>query len=83
MKTIWMNVISGWNFIKIIRVVAGVFILISGIGGNNVTFILLGSVFLLFSLITAGTCCTMHIPAPGQKTSAGITDTEYEELGTK
>jgi hypothetical protein len=57
--------------------------LISGISENNIAFILLGSVFLLFSLITAGSCCAMYNPARGQNTSADINDTEYEELGVK
>jgi hypothetical protein len=83
MKTIRMNVISGWNVIKIIRVVAGIFILLSGINENNITFVLPGSVFLLFALITPGVCWAMYNPPTHQNTPVDINDTEYEELGAK
>lgn len=83
MKAIWMNVTGGWNFIKFIRVLAGIFILVSGISENNKVFILIGSAFLLFALITPGVCCTIYNPSRRQETSSDIKDTEYEELGAK
>ncbi len=83
MKAILLNIIGGWNFIKIIRIMAGTFILISGIYEQNTSFILLGSGFLLVSLITAGSCCAMHNPTVQQKKAIDINDTEYEEVGAK
>ena len=83
MKTIWMNMISGWNVIKIIRVAAGIFILLSGINENNITFVLPGSAFLLFALITPGICCAIYKPPAHKSTPVDINDTEYEELGAK
>ncbi|MDP4264597.1 MAG: hypothetical protein Q8941_18860 [Bacteroidota bacterium] len=83
MKAIWMNTISGWNFIKIIRVLTGVFILFSGIDDNNTPVILLGAGFLLFSLTTRGVCCALYSPPRQQNVSADLKDIDYEELGSK
>jgi hypothetical protein len=83
MKTIWTNIISGWNFIKVMRVLAGIFIMLSGITGNNITFIVLGSGFLLFSLLTPGACCPLYNPPAQQKISSDLKDVEYEEVGVK
>jgi succinate-acetate transporter protein len=79
----WTNIITGWNFIKIIRVLAGISILTSGITDNNTAFILIGSFFLLYSLITPGVCCGVYDPPPQQKASTDLKNVEYEELGVK
>ncbi|HEY6502438.1 MAG TPA: hypothetical protein VIZ28_00565 [Chitinophagaceae bacterium] len=83
MKTILANITTGWNFIKVIRVLAGIFILVSGIMDSKAIFILFGSGFLLFSLFTPGTCCALYQPPAPPGKSPGLKDIEYEEVGIK
>lgn len=83
MRAIWRNLAHGWNFIKIIRVAAGVFVLSSGINDNNSAFILLGAGFLLISLFAPGACCVSPVPPYPQQKSSIPDDIEYEELDVK
>ena len=83
MKTIWKNVVTGWNSIKIFRVLAGVLIVSSGISERFTPLILLGAVFFIFALVTPGVCCGMYSPPGRINKSSDSNEVEYEELGTK
>lgn len=74
---------SGWNVLKIIRVLLGVLILSSSIAEGNPGGIVLGSLFTALSLLTDGVCCAgsvcdTHIKQNKRTLSEKI---EYEELG--
>lgn len=76
---------SGWTSLKIIRVALGVLILSSSISSGEISGIILGSVFTLFSLFTDGVCCAggscyTTVKKNNSKTTENI---EYEELGAK
>lgn len=48
---------SGWTGLKVLRVILGGLILYSSIAESHVSGIVLGGVFILFSLFTDGVCC--------------------------
>jgi hypothetical protein len=76
---------SGWTALKIIRVTLGGLILSSSISSGEVSGIILGSVFILFSLFTDGVCCaggSCYTPIK-KNNSTTLENTEYEELGSK
>lgn len=83
MKSIWTNIITGWNFMKVFRVLAGLLVIYSGIADNNVTFIIIGAGFLIFALLTSGVCCAVYNPATPGRQKAELNKIDYEELDSK
>lgn len=83
MKSIWTNIITGWNFMKVFRVLAGLLVIYSGIVDNNLTFVIIGSGFLLFALLTSGVCCAVYNPATHHHQKTDLNQVEYEELDSK
>jgi hypothetical protein len=76
---------SGWTALKIVRVGLGSLILYSSIESGQVSGIIVGSLFTIFSLFTDGVCCVGgSCYSPVKKNNASTPSTiEYEELGTK
>lgn len=75
---------SGWNALKLLRVVLGSLILSSAILSRDGSGIAIGLLFTLLSLFTDGVCCAggaCSTAMPGQKNKNE--EIEYEELDTK
>ena len=88
-QIIKMNLIerlkSGWTALKFIRVTLGILILSSSVSSGEVSGIILGTIFTLFSLFTDGVCCaggSCYTPVK-KNNSATPENIEYEELGSK
>lgn len=76
---------SGWTVLKFIRVTLGILILSSSVSSGEVSGIILGIIFTLFSLFTDGVCCaggSCYTPVK-KNNSATPENIEYEELGSK
>jgi hypothetical protein len=77
---------SGWTALKFVRVGLGGLILYSSIESGQVSGIVLGAFFTVFSLLTDGVCCAggscraTQVPKNDSSTKENI---DYEELGTK
>lgn len=76
---------SGWNALKVVRVLLGILVLYSSMAENNTTGIILGALFTIFSLFTDGVCCVGgNCQAPVKKDTNSLPENiEYEELGHK
>ena len=77
---------SGWTTLKFVRVGLGCLILYSAVGSGEVPGIILGGLFLLFSLVTDGVCCAMggcFAPPVSKNNPAKDKNIEYEELGAE
>jgi hypothetical protein len=83
MKSVWANIITGWNFMKVFRVLAGLLVIYSGIVDNNVTFVIIGTGFLIVALLTSGVCCALYNPATHDRQKTDLNKIEYEELDSK
>ncbi len=76
---------SGWTALKFIRVTLGILILSSSIGAGEVSGIILGAIFTVFSLFTDGVCCaggSCYTPVK-RNNSDKPENIDYEELGSK
>ncbi len=76
---------SGWTVLKFIRVTLSILILSSSVSSGEVSGIILGTIFTLFSLFTDGVCCaggSCYTPVK-KNNSATPENIEYEELGSK
>lgn len=76
---------SGWTALKFVRVGLGSLILYSSIDTGQVSGIVLGGLFTIFSLFTDGVCCAGNsCYTPIKKNNSSKPSTiDYEELGTK
>lgn len=76
---------SGWTTLKLVRVGLSSLILYTTIEEGRIAGIVLGGLFLVFSLFTAGVCCAGgSCYTPVKKTGTAIPSTiDYEEQGTK
>lgn len=76
-------ILQNWNFMRIIRLLLGVGILINGIITKDVTSIILGVAFAAMPVFNIGCCgtngCAVNIN-PSIKNKKNI---EYEEVDTK
>lgn len=78
------KLLSGWGFIKFMRVAAGLVILWGAIATSQWVLMVLGFIFLLLALFNDSSCCfTGGCSIPGQPKKDQTTDIHYEELGTK
>ena len=76
---------SGWTALKFVKVGLGSLILYSSIESGQVSGMVVGGLFTIFSLFTDGVCCAGGgCYSPVKKNNASTPSTiEYEELGTK
>ena len=76
---------SGWTALKFVRVGLGSLILYSSIESGQVSGMVVGGLFTIFSLFTDGVCCAGgSCYSPVKKNNVSTPSTiEYEELGAK
>lgn len=74
------NLFSNWNFMRVVRLALGVFIIVQGIQTLNWMFIILGSLFTIMPLMNIGCCSTQGCSASVSKTNKKIEDIHYEEV---
>lgn len=76
---------NGWTVLKFIRVALGGLILYSSVETGQVSGMILGGLFTIFSLFTDGVCCAGGgCYTPVNKTNPSTNENiDYEELGSK
>lgn len=74
------NYLQGWNFMRILRLVLGVSILIQGIQAHEMLFIFMGGLFSLMPILNVGCCTTAACSAPTKKSTASMDDISFEEV---
>jgi hypothetical protein len=74
------NYLSDWNFIRVLRIALGVFIIVQGIGAKDGLFIAAGALFSLMPLLNIGCGGLSGCNRPVPKSNKKIEDTTYEEI---
>ncbi len=71
---------GNWDFMRVLRLVLGIFIIVQGIREGEWLFMMLGGLLSLMPLMNIGCCgpagCNTHIPKTDRKTE----DITYEEV---
>lgn len=79
------ELLSNWNFARILRLAMGAWITYSGFTGNQPMFIFLGLLFAAQAIMNIGCCgvggCNVQ-EKPTEK-STSVDDVIYEEVGIK
>jgi len=76
-QTIFYN----WNFMRVIRLVLGIFIIVQAGMAKDWAIGLLGIVFTAMPLFNIGCCGAGGCSVPTKKSTENIKDVSYEEIG--
>ncbi|WPQ63078.1 hypothetical protein SIO70_32440 [Chitinophaga sancti] len=75
------NLLRGWNFMRVLRLALGIFIIVQGFQSKEWLFMALGGLFTLMPLLNIGCCgaseCNTVVPGRSNNT---IEDTTYKEV---
>jgi hypothetical protein len=75
-----MQILSNWNFSRILRLILGGIILVEGIRSGEFFFILVGGIFTLMPLFNVGCCNTACAPRNSRFKAPTNDDISYEEV---
>lgn len=73
------TILSGWNFMRWLRLFMGVYIVITSLTGKNYVFALIGGLFIFQAITNTGcaACASVPVSKLDQKGSENI---EFEEI---
>lgn len=75
------NYLRNWNFVHVLRLVLGIFIMAQGVQTNEWLLVALGGLFSLMPLLNVGCCGTAACNTPiRRKNNDGIEGISYEEV---
>jgi hypothetical protein len=74
------NILQAWNFVRILRLVLGMAILVQGIATRDGVTILLGAALAGLAVMNVG-CCGVNGCAVNPTSNAKIEEVQYEEVG--
>jgi hypothetical protein len=77
------RLITGWHFVRLLRLVLGVAILVQGILVRDVTSMVLGALFGLMAVVNVGCCGEKGCSVSTMSDNKTRRKINYEELDTK
>lgn len=63
------KLLSGWHFMRVLRLALGIFIVVQGIQSSDWLFVVIGGLFSLMPLFNIGCCSSAGCSIPVSKTS--------------
>lgn len=75
------NILSNWNFMRVLRLGLGIFIIVQGIVAHDWIFIVTGALFSLLPVLNIGCCSTneCHVEQYRKETK-NTSEISYEEV---
>ncbi|MBS1530352.1 MAG: hypothetical protein JSU01_08595 [Bacteroidetes bacterium] len=82
MNTIRQRLLTNWHFMRILRLVLSIWILVMAIPARDWAMGLIGVFFLYTALAGVGCCgpAGCYVPERGKDMKNNIKDTDYEEV---
>ncbi|MDO5636891.1 MAG: hypothetical protein Q4G18_06535 [Myroides sp.] len=74
------NYLRNWNFMRVLRLALGIFIIVQGIQANQWMFVALGGLFSLMALLNIGCCGAAGCNTPVSKSNKKVEDITFEEI---
>lgn len=74
------TIFSNWNFIRLLRLGAGIAILVQAVIAKDILFGLLGLVFTAMPVFNVGCCGTQGCNVPAEKDPGKTKEIIYEEV---
>lgn len=72
--------LSNWNFMRVLRLALGIYIIVQGFVDNQWLFVVLGGLFSLMPLLNIGCCGASGCNTPVRKSNKKLEDISYEEV---
>lgn len=69
-----------WNFMRVLRLVLGIFIIVQGVQAKEWLFVALGGLFSLMPLLNIGCCGVSGCNTPVSISDKKAEDITYEEI---
>ena len=73
-------IFSNWNWMRVIRLLAGIAIIIQAIANKDTVFGVAGVLFTIMALFNTGCCSVGGCNTPIQKSNKSTEDITYEEV---
>lgn len=80
MNTYWKQLLINWNVCRIVRIIAGVPVMIMGINQHDWSIILFGAAFLALGLFSTQCCASGACYTPTRQTDTPDKPVEFEEI---
>jgi hypothetical protein len=74
------RILTGWNFARILYLLAGIMILIQSVADRQWMGVALGAYFVAMGLFAVGCAAGNCYYQPGPKSDSDIEDTNFEEI---
>ena len=74
------NYLKNWNFMRLLRLAIGIYIIVIGIQESNIWFVILGGMFSLMPLFNIGCCGLSSCNMPVVKSNKTINDITFTEV---
>ncbi len=75
------TIFHNWNFMRFIRLVLGIFIIVQGVMAKDWGIGVLGIFFTAMPLFNIGCCGAGGCSVPVKKRAENVKDISYEEIG--
>ena len=74
------NIFKNWNFVRILRLAMGIFLVVEAVKSGMLFLVLVGAVFVAMPLLNIGCCATGKCSVPERNSGKTVNEVEYEEL---
>jgi hypothetical protein len=71
---------DNWNFMRVLRLAAGIAIIIQGIAAKEALFVIMGVVLAAMAIFNAGCCGSGGCATKPAKKQGSLNETTYEEV---
>ncbi len=74
------NYLRNWNFMRVLRLALGIYIIVQGVIENQWMFVALGGLLSLMPLLNIGCCDASGCNTPVSKSNKKVEDITFEEI---
>lgn len=74
------NIFKNWNFVRILRLAMGIFLVVEAVKSGMLFLVLVGAVFVAMPLLNIGCCATGNCSVPTRNSKNNRDEVEYEEI---
>lgn len=74
------NYLSNWNFMRVLRLALGIFIIVQGVKDQQWLLAIMGALFSLMPIFNIGCGGTSSCATPTSRSNRTIEEVSYEEI---
>lgn len=74
------NIVKNWNFIRLLRLAMGIFLVVEAVKSGMWFLVAVGAVFVAMPLLNIGCCANGNCSVPLRNSKSTTDEVEYEEI---